>query len=116
MSELNLVIVGAGGRMGRALIESTLNTPGCRLHAALERADSPFLGQDAGLFSGQTTWKEVGNIGKNLFGTNVKGNPIEKNNFGDYAMNALGIAAAVYNLGVAPTKNTVKETDVKFTV
>lgn len=55
MSELNLVIVGAGGRMGRALIESTLNTPGCRLHAALERADSPFLGQDAGLFSGQTT-------------------------------------------------------------
>ena len=68
------------------------------------------------LFSGNTTWKEVGNIGKNLFGTNVKGNPIDKNNFGDYAMNALGIAAAVYNLGVAPTKNTVKETEVKFTV
>ena len=68
------------------------------------------------LFSGNTTWKEVGNIGKNLFGTNVKGDPIEKNNFGDYAMNALGIAAAVYNLGVAPTKNTVKETDVKFKV
>ena len=67
------------------------------------------------LFSGQT-WKEVGNIGKNLFGTNVHGNKIEKNNFGDYAMNALGIAAAVYNLGVAPTKNTVKETEVKFTV
>ena len=65
---------------------------------------------------GNTTWKEVGNIGKNLFGTNVKGNPIDKNNFGDYAMNALGIAAAVYNLGVAPTKNTVKETDVKFKV
>lgn len=41
---------------------------------------------------------------------------MEKNNFGDYAMNALGIAAAVYNLGVAPTKNTVKETEVKFTV
>ena len=67
------------------------------------------------LFSGNTTWKEVGNIGKNLFGTNVHGNKIEKNNFGDYAMNALGIAAAVYNLGVAPTKNTVKETAVTFT-
>ena len=66
------------------------------------------------LFSGQTTWKEVGNIGKNLFGTNVHGNKIEKNNFGDYAMNALGIAAAVYNLGVAPTKNTVKEKDLTF--
>ena len=55
MSDLNIVIVGAGGRMGRTLIESVLTTPGCRLHAALERADSPFLGQDAGLFSGQTT-------------------------------------------------------------
>ena len=30
------------------------------------------------LFSGNTTWKEVGNIGKNLFGTNVKGDPIDK--------------------------------------
>ena len=67
------------------------------------------------LFSGQTTWKEVGNIGKNLFGTNVKGKEIDKNNFGDYAMNALGIAAAVYNLGVAPTKNYVKENAVIFT-
>ena len=68
------------------------------------------------LFSGNTTWKEVGNIGKNLFGHNVKGGKIEKNNIGDYVMNALGIAAAVYNLGVAPTKNTVKETAVTFTV
>ena len=62
------------------------------------------------LFSGQTTWKEVGNIGKNLFGTNVKGNPIEKNNFGDYAMNALGIAAAVYNLGTATVANKAGDT------
>ena len=68
------------------------------------------------LFSGNTTWKEVGNIGKTLFTTNVAGGTIDKNNFGDYVMNALGVAAAVYNLGVAPTKNTVKETDVKFTV
>ena len=68
------------------------------------------------LFSGNTTWKEVGNIGKTLFTTNVAGGTIDKNNFGDYVMNALGVAAAVYNLGVAPTKNTVKETDVKFKV
>ena len=68
------------------------------------------------LFSGNTTWKEVGNIGKTLFTTNVGGGTIDKNNFGDYVMNALGVAAAVYNLGVAPTKNTVKETDVKFKV
>ena len=68
------------------------------------------------LFSGETTWKAVGAIPKTLFSTNVRGNDIEKNNVGDYVMNALGIAAAVYNLGVAPTKNTVKETAVKFTV
>ena len=61
------------------------------------------------LFSGDATWKQVGNIGKTLFTTNVAGKEIKKNNFGDYAMNALGIAAAVYNLGVAPTKNAVKE-------
>ena len=68
------------------------------------------------LFSGNTTWKAVGAIPKTLFTTNVADGTIEKNNIGDYVMNALGVAAAVYNLGVAPTKNTVKETDVKFKV
>ena len=66
------------------------------------------------LFSGETTWKAVGAIPKTLFSTNVRGNDIEKNNVGDYVMNALGIAAAVYNLGVAPTKNSVKENQLTF--
>ena len=66
------------------------------------------------LFSGETTWKAVGDIPKTLFSTNVRGNDIEKNNVGDYVMNALGIAAAVYNLGVAPTKNSVKENELTF--
>ena len=66
------------------------------------------------LFSGETSWKAVGAIPKTLFSTNVRGNDIEKNNIGDYVMNALGIAAAVYNLGVAPTKNYVKENVVTF--
>ena len=61
------------------------------------------------LFSGNTTWKAVGAIPKTLFTTNVAKGTIEKNNIGDYVMNALGVAAAVYNLGVAPTKNKVKE-------
>ncbi|MXR36346.1 4-hydroxy-tetrahydrodipicolinate reductase [Craterilacuibacter sinensis] len=55
MQPQNIVIVGAGGRMGRALIESILATPATRLHAALEREDSGFIGQDAGLFIGQHT-------------------------------------------------------------
>ena len=66
------------------------------------------------LFSGETTWKAVGAIPKTLFSTNVRGNDIEKNNVGDYVMNALGIAAAVYNLGVAPTKSSVKENELTF--
>ena len=62
------------------------------------------------LFSGNTTWKAVGAI------PNVANGTIEKNNIGDYVMNALGVAAAVYNLGVAPTKNKVKEDVLTFTV
>ena len=68
------------------------------------------------LFSGNTTWKAVGAIPKTLFTTNVADGTIEKNNIGDYVMNALGVAAAVYNLGVAPTKNKVKENALFFTV
>ena len=66
------------------------------------------------LFSGNTTWKAVGAIPKTLFTTNVDNDTIEKNNIGDYVMNALGVAAAVYNLGVAPTKNKVKEDVLTF--
>lgn len=73
------------------------------------------IGQTVGvLFSGNTTWKAVGAIPKTLFSTNYMGKDIEKNNVGDYVMNALGIAAAVYNLGVAPTKNAVKENALDF--
>lgn len=68
------------------------------------------------LFSGNTTLKAVGAIPKTLFTTNVAKGTIEKNNIGDYVMNALGVAAAVYNLGVAPTKNKVKEEVLTFTV
>ena len=68
------------------------------------------------LFSGNTTWKAVGAIPKTLFTTNVANGTIEKNNIGDYVMNALGVAAAVYNLGVAPTKNKVKEDVLTFIV
>ena len=66
------------------------------------------------LFSGNTTWKAVGAIPKTLFTTNVANGTIEKNNIGDYVMNALGVAAAVYNLGVAPTKNKVTEDVLTF--
>jgi 4-hydroxy-tetrahydrodipicolinate reductase len=44
----NVVIVGSSGRMGHALLESTLADPELRLHAALDRAECPQLGRDAG--------------------------------------------------------------------
>jgi 4-hydroxy-tetrahydrodipicolinate reductase len=47
----NIVIVGASGRMGRCLIEAVLGRDDMRLSAAIDRADSPLLGQDAGLLS-----------------------------------------------------------------
>lgn len=56
---MNIVIVGAAGRMGRALIESTLATPGTTLHAALEREGSEYVGQDAGLFIGAATGVKI---------------------------------------------------------
>lgn len=45
---LNVVIAGASGRMGRALLEAVVSAPDVRLHAALERPGSPFLGRNAG--------------------------------------------------------------------
>ncbi|MDF0605350.1 4-hydroxy-tetrahydrodipicolinate reductase [Neisseriaceae bacterium TC5R-5] len=52
---MNIVIVGAAGRMGRTLIESVLNTPAAKLHAAVELPGSPLLGQDAAFFLGRTS-------------------------------------------------------------
>ncbi len=52
MSDLGIVIAGAGGRMGRALISAILNTEGLALVGALEHAGSSHLGVDAGLMCG----------------------------------------------------------------
>ncbi|MFZ5557429.1 MAG: 4-hydroxy-tetrahydrodipicolinate reductase [Pseudomonadota bacterium] len=48
MAHLNIVVAGSSGRMGRALLEAVAQAPDLRLHAALERPGSPFLGKDAG--------------------------------------------------------------------
>ncbi len=48
MPKLRCAIVGAGGRMGRMLIEAVLQAPDTELAAALDLPGSPFLGKDAG--------------------------------------------------------------------
>lgn len=52
MKEMKLVVAGAGGRMGQALIRAIAEMPGAVLHAAIERADSPHVGADAGEMAG----------------------------------------------------------------
>jgi 4-hydroxy-tetrahydrodipicolinate reductase len=49
---MRLVVVGAGGRMGKSLIKAISELPGVMLHAAIERENSPLLGQDSGLVAG----------------------------------------------------------------
>ena len=49
---MKLVVVGAAGRMGRTLIKLISETEGVVLHAAVERAGSAVVGQDAGELAG----------------------------------------------------------------
>jgi 4-hydroxy-tetrahydrodipicolinate reductase len=52
MSDMALVVVGAAGRMGQALIRAIAETPGVKLSGAVERAGSPGLGRDSGELAG----------------------------------------------------------------
>jgi len=47
-----IAVTGAGGRMGKTLIEAIAQHPGARLTAAIERPDSSLLGADAGELAG----------------------------------------------------------------
>lgn len=51
-SGMKLVVVGAAGRMGQALIRLIHQTPGVMLHAAVAREGSAFVGRDAGEIAG----------------------------------------------------------------
>jgi 4-hydroxy-tetrahydrodipicolinate reductase len=51
-SDMRLVIAGAGGRMGRALIHAIAATRGVTLTGAIEAADSAVIGRDAGELAG----------------------------------------------------------------
>jgi 4-hydroxy-tetrahydrodipicolinate reductase len=50
-----IAIAGASGRMGQMLVDAVRAADDCQLSGALDRADSPALGQDAGAFGGKTT-------------------------------------------------------------
>ena len=52
MPDMRLVVTGAAGRMGQTLVRMIHETPGVTLTGALERANAPQLGQDAGALAG----------------------------------------------------------------
>jgi 4-hydroxy-tetrahydrodipicolinate reductase len=52
MSDMRLIVAGAGGRMGRALVRTISDTAGVVLAGALEAPGSELLGKDAGVLAG----------------------------------------------------------------
>ena len=56
---LKVVIAGCSGRMGHALLEAVFADAGLVLYAALDRADNPHLGRDAGEQFGKVSGVKV---------------------------------------------------------
>ncbi|MGO3929098.1 4-hydroxy-tetrahydrodipicolinate reductase [Rhodopseudomonas pseudopalustris] len=52
MSEMRLIVAGAGGRMGRALVRAITESSGAVIAGALESPNSPLLGEDSGVLAG----------------------------------------------------------------
>jgi 4-hydroxy-tetrahydrodipicolinate reductase len=52
MSDIRIAVLGAGGRMGRALVRTIDATTGAVLTGASDRAGGDAIGQDAGLLAG----------------------------------------------------------------
>ena len=52
MSDMRLIVAGAGGRMGRALVRAISETAGATVSGALEAPGSELLGKDAGTLAG----------------------------------------------------------------
>ena len=48
MSDMRLIVAGAGGRMGRTLVHAIAATDGAILAGAVEAASSAVIGRDAG--------------------------------------------------------------------
>ncbi|WP_018607302.1 4-hydroxy-tetrahydrodipicolinate reductase [Uliginosibacterium gangwonense] len=57
---VKVAIAGVSGRMGRLLIEAIQQTPGVELSAALDRADSPFIGRSVGELVGNACKVTIG--------------------------------------------------------
>jgi 4-hydroxy-tetrahydrodipicolinate reductase len=52
MHDMKIVVLGAAGRMGQALIRVLAETPGCTVAGGLEAKGSPYIGRDLGEMAG----------------------------------------------------------------
>jgi 4-hydroxy-tetrahydrodipicolinate reductase len=67
-----IVIAGASGRMGHALLEGVFADAALQLHGVLDRPDSPQIGRDAGEMLGKNTGVYIsGNADETLQGADV---------------------------------------------
>lgn len=87
-----IAVTGAGGRMGKTLIEAIAMAPGAQLTAAIERPDSSLIGADAG---------ELAGIGKN--GIAVVGSIDEVVNEFDVLIDFTAPAATLANASACRT-------------
>ena len=88
MSDMRLIVAGAGGRMGRTLIKAIAETPGLVLTGAVEAAGALVLGQDAGVLAG---------LGANgvTVGTDVKALIANADGIVDFTVPAATVACAM---------------------
>lgn len=59
-SQVRIAVAGASGRMGRMLVEASLNEEGVQLASAFDRPGAPFVGRDAGELVGAACGIAVG--------------------------------------------------------
>jgi 4-hydroxy-tetrahydrodipicolinate reductase len=88
MSDMRLIVAGAGGRMGRTLVKAISETPGLVLTGAVEAAGAPVLGQDAGVLAGLPA------NGVNV-GTDVKAALANADGIIDFTVPAATVACAM---------------------
>ncbi len=60
MSSVRVAIAGAGGRMGRVLLDAACSTPGVMLGSAFDMPGSPMAGRDAGELCVAATGVKIG--------------------------------------------------------
>jgi len=96
MTDMRLIVAGAGGRMGRALVRVISETPGAVLVGALEAPGSDRIGQDAGVLAG---------IPAN--GIKVSGDLWTMSNAADGILDFTVPAATIANVAIAAERGIV---------